>query len=138
MASMPAARPGGVPREADPMSNALLQVRPELVDGVLVVDMLPREITEPEPATRLGEAFRAVFDAGTSKRMLINAEATKYLSSTAFAVLLRFGIRVAGAGGKLAICCMDDHVRIGANIIRLGDVVPILPDERTALAALNG
>jgi anti-anti-sigma factor len=115
----------------------LVQVRPDLIDGVLVVDLLPHEITEPDIATLMGQALRAVYDAGTSKRMLINISVTKYLSSTAFAVLLKFGIRVADSGGKLAICEMDEFVKVGANIVRLGQIVPIIDDEATALAALN-
>jgi anti-anti-sigma factor len=116
----------------------LVQVRPDLVDGVLVVDLLPHEITEPDRATLLGHALRAAYDGGTSTRMLLNVSATKYLSSTAFAVLLKFGLRVTGSGGKLAICSMDEFVQVGANIVRLGQIVPIYPDESTALAALNG
>jgi anti-anti-sigma factor len=115
----------------------LVQVRPDLVDGVLVVDLLPREITEPDIATLMGQALRAAFDMGVSKRMLINIAATKYLSSTAFAVLLKFGLRVAESGGKLAICAMDEFVHVGAKIVRLGQIVPILDDEPTAIAALN-
>jgi anti-anti-sigma factor len=115
----------------------LVQVRPELIDGVFVVDLLPHEITEPDIATLMGQALRAAYAASGSKRMLINVSATKYLASTAFAVLLKFGIRVAESGGKLAICEMDEFVKVGANIVRLGQIVPIIDDEATALAALN-
>jgi anti-anti-sigma factor len=115
----------------------LVQVRPDLIDGVIVVDLLPHEITEPDIATLMGQALRAVYDAGNSKRMLLNVAATKYLASTAFAVLLKFGLRVAESGGKLAICAMDEFVHVGANIVRLGQIVPIFDDEATAIAALN-
>ena len=117
-------------------ASPLVQLRNTLVQGVAVVDLLPREITEPEQATRLGEALRSVLDAGVSRLVLINASATRYMSSSAFAALLKFGLHARESGGRAAICAMDPQVRFGANIIRLGEVVPIFDDEATALAAL--
>ena len=117
----------------------LVQVRPELVDGVAVIDLLPREITDPEEATRLGVALRAAFDAraATTKLMILNFAANHYLSSSVFAVLLRFGIRAASAGGKVAIANMDPFVRTAADIVRLGRIVPIFDDEPSAVSSLT-
>jgi anti-sigma B factor antagonist len=118
------------------MSAPLIRLRDALVEGVAVVDLLPREITEPDQAARLGEALRSVVDSGVSRLVLIDASATRYLSSTAFAALLKFGLHAKESGGRAAICRMDPLVRFGANIIRLGEIVPILDDEATALASL--
>ncbi len=117
--------------------SPLVQLRPDLVDGVAVVELLPREITEPDQATLLGEALRSVLEALPTKRLLIDAARTKYMSSTAFAVLLRFGLRVKEVGGTLAICAMDPFVRAGADIVKLGRIVPLFDDEPSALAALT-
>ena len=119
------------------MSDApLIQLRPDLVEGVAILDLLPREMTEPEEAARLGAGLRSVAASVETNRFLINLAETKYMSSTAFAVLISFGIRTADAGGRVAICEMDPDVRIGADIVRLGRIVPIYDDEPTALAAL--
>jgi anti-anti-sigma factor len=116
--------------------HALLQLRPDLVEGVAILDLLPREITEPDQAALLGEALRSVYAAIGSKRLLLDMAATKYLSSTAFAVLFSFGLDVTDDGGRLAISSMDEFVRVGADIVKLGRVVPIYDDEKTALASL--
>jgi hypothetical protein len=42
---------------------------------------------------------------------------------------------VTEAGGKVRICSMHPDVRLGADILRMGQVVPILDDCKTALAA---
>jgi anti-anti-sigma regulatory factor len=114
----------------------LVQLRADLVQGVAVLDLLPRELTEPDQAAKLGAALRSVVDAHLSDRLLVNASATRYLSSTAFASLLAFGRLVNESGGRVAVCAMDPAVRFGANVIRLGNVMPIYDDEATALAAL--
>jgi hypothetical protein len=62
--------------------------------------------------------------------------ATKYLSSSAFAALFTFGLGVTEDGGRFAISSMDAFVRVGADIVKLGRVVPIYDDEKTALASL--
>jgi hypothetical protein len=37
----------------------------------------------------------------------------------------------------MAICSMRPDVRVGADIIRLGDLVPIFADQDAAIAALG-
>ena len=116
--------------------SPLIQLRPDRVDGVAILDLLPREMTEPEEAARLSEGLRAVATMVGSNRFLINATTTKYMSSTAFAVLISFGLRTDEAGGRVALCGLDPFVRVGADIVRLGRIIPIYEDEATALAAL--
>jgi len=114
----------------------LIQLRPKLVEGVAILDLLAREMTEPEEAIRLGEGLTSILASGVSKRFLISASETKYMSSTAFAVLFSFGLRAVEVGGKAAICEMNSFVRVGADIVRLGRIIPIYEDEPTALASL--
>lgn len=116
--------------------SPLIEIRPDLVEGVVIIDLLPRELTEPDEAARLGEGLRSVPAMMNSKRLLINTSATKYMSSTAFAVLISFGLRIDEAGGRVALCGMDPFVRVGADIVKLGRIIPIYDDEPTALAAL--
>ena len=117
-------------------AHPLVRFRDTLEGGVAVVDLLPHEITEPDQSALLGDALRSVVDSGVSRLVLINASATRYMSSSAFAALLKFGLHARESGGRAAVCGMDPAVKFGANIIRLGEVVPIFDDEATALAAL--
>ncbi len=116
--------------------HPLARLRSELVEGVAVIDLLPRELTEPDEAARLGAALRSVLDANLSDRLLLNLAATHYLSSTAFSTLLTFGLRAKEAGARVAICAMDPLALVGAKIVRLDEVIPIYEDEPTALASL--
>jgi anti-anti-sigma factor len=116
--------------------HALVQFSPDLVQGVAMVQLLPREITEPHEAELLGEALRSVYDVVGTKRLLLDMSATKYMASTAFAALFSFGLSVTEDGGRMAICSMDEFVRVGADIVRLGRVVPIYDSEKAALAYL--
>ncbi len=118
------------------LDQPILSLRPYPIEGVTVVDLIPRELTEPDQATRLGEGLRSIAPQSGPFRLLINATATKYMSSTAFAVLFSFGKAVSDAGGRVAICDMDSFVRLGADIIKLSHVIPIYDDEPTALASL--
>jgi anti-anti-sigma factor len=116
--------------------SPLIQLRAQPVEGVTVVELIPRELTEPEQATRMGEALREVLASMATKSLLIETSATKYMSSTSFAVLMSFGRKAGESGVKVAISGMDPFVKVGADIIKLGRVIPIYDDERTALAAL--
>ena len=45
-------------------------------------------------------------------------------------------LKVRKAGGQVLICNMDEFVRFGADIIRLGDYAPIVADRQAALDRL--
>jgi anti-anti-sigma factor len=69
-----------------------------------------------------------------ARNYVLNLKQTKYMSSTAFAMLLNFAKKVTGSGGTLKLCAMDPDVRIGADIIGLGRFVPIVAEESVAIA----
>jgi anti-anti-sigma factor len=104
------------------------------VDHVTVVEIQSREIIGPEMAQHLGEQLRALLRSG-EKRLLLNFSRTRNMTSTAFGTLLNFSKEVKAAHGELRICSMDPAVRFGADILSLGDYIPIHDDETSALAA---
>jgi anti-sigma B factor antagonist len=106
------------------------------VDGLAVVEITTTEIKHPQEAQELGIQLRALLAAG-EKRILLNLAQVQYLSSTGFATLMGFAKDVKAAGGELRIAEMHPDVRIGAGIIRLGDIIPIHEDEASALAAFH-
>jgi anti-anti-sigma factor len=107
----------------------------DLVDGVAIVEILSRQINNPHLAQELGGQLKALFETGATKRFLLDFHKTSFMSSTAFATVLGFAKMVSEAGGRVRICSMHPHVRLGADFLRMGEVVPILDDCKTALAA---
>ena len=49
---------------------------------------------------------------------------------------MSFLLKVREAGGHVKICNMDEFVRFGADVIRLGDYAEFATDEHTALDEL--
>jgi anti-sigma B factor antagonist len=104
------------------------------VDDVAVVEILAREIQGPEAAAVLGEQLGAFLRSGET-RLLLDFGRTRVMSSTAFGMLLNFWKQVDKAQGELRICSMDPAVRFGADILRLGQYIPIHEDRPSAMAA---
>lgn len=104
------------------------------VGRVAVVEILGREIVGPEMALSLGVQLRSLLRSGQT-RLLLNFGRTRNMTSTAFGTLLNFWKDVQAAHGELRICSMDPAVRIGADILSLGEFIPIHDDEASALAA---
>src|SRR3954451_4997104 len=106
-------------------------------DGVMVVEILAREIQGPQAAAELGEQLGSLLQSGQT-RLLLDFGRTRVMSSTAFGALLNFWKQVEAAGGELRICSMDPSVRFGADILRLGQYIPIHDDTASAMAAFRG
>jgi anti-sigma B factor antagonist len=109
-------------------------VRAETVDEAVVLTLLATEVRTPIMAASVGKDLGEMVDRIGPARYVLNLKRTKFMSSTAFAVLLNFAKKVTAAGGMLRLCEMDPEVRIGADIIGLGRFVPIIEDESTAIA----
>ncbi|WP_435011372.1 STAS domain-containing protein [Tundrisphaera lichenicola] len=118
------------------MSDKTNHFRWSRVGGVAVVEILSRHIQGPEMAQELGKQLNSLLEAGETQ-LLINFEKTQVMSSTAFGTLLNFWKQVHAAHGKLKICSMDPSVRFGADILRLGEYIPIHDDQASALAAFT-
>jgi anti-anti-sigma factor len=108
-----------------------------LENGVAVVEVLSRELNQPAFAQELGAQLRALLATKPAEFMLINFHKTRYMSSTAFAVLFETGKLARGSNVRLVLCGFDPDVRVGADILSLGDYIPIVDDEPAALAALR-
>jgi anti-anti-sigma factor len=104
------------------------------VDDVTVVEILSREIQGRDAAATLGRQLRTLLTAG-EKRLLLDFERIRLMSSTAFGAVLIFNKEVEAANGALRICSMDSAVRFGADLCGLGRFIPIHDDRQSALAA---
>ncbi len=112
-----------------------LRVRTD--DGVVVLHLLDRELRVPEQIEELEHDLVAAVRRVGEAQYLVEMGHTRYLCSSGFAMLINFAKMIAEAGGVTAICGMDPDVRVGADIIRLGDLVPIFADQDAAIAALG-
>ena len=96
------------------------------IDDVTVIRLRDRELRDPAHATAVGRDLKALLDPAWPGRFLVDLGRVQSMSSTGFAVLLGFARRAAAARGEVKVCNLRPFVRIGADIIRLGEVVPIL------------
>jgi anti-anti-sigma factor len=106
-------------------------------DGVAVVEVLAGEIQGPDAAAALGEQLGSLFRSGQT-RLLLDFARTRVMSSTAFGTLMNFWKQVDAARGELRICSMEPMGRFGADILRLGNYIPIHEDRPSAMAAFAG
>jgi anti-anti-sigma factor len=104
-----------------------------VVGDVAVVRPLLHEMTEPSVSTELGVQLKGLLDSG-QHRLALDLTTVKYMSSSAFGMLANLARRVSAAGGTLKIFGMDPMVRMGADIIRLGELIPIYQTEADALS----
>jgi anti-sigma B factor antagonist len=106
------------------------------VNGVAVVEILSREIQEPDVAVAIGKQLRSLLLSGETL-LLLDFGRTRLMSSTAFGALLIFRKHVVAAHGELRICSMDPAVRFGADVCGLGRFISIHDDKMSALAAFE-
>lgn len=106
------------------------------VKGVAVVELVCRELSGPDAAEHFSQQLSALLEAG-EKRLLLNFHRTQVISSTSFATLFNLSKHVDAIGGQLRICCMQPAVRFGADILSLGEFIPIHDSEASALAAFT-
>jgi anti-anti-sigma factor len=104
------------------------------VGSVAVVELLHTEIRQPAEAADLGEELLSLLSGGDSA-ILLDCHRVLYMASTGFAVLLSFAKAVKAQGGEVRIAAMHPDVRVGADILRLGQVIPIHDDRQSALSA---
>lgn len=107
-------------------------------DGVAILDVTLHEINSPEMAREFGSDLEAILQIRPADKVLIDFEKTKYMSSTAFAVVIGFVKRAAEAGLSVAISGWIPAVRFGADIIGVGRLVPVVDTRKEGVAVLAG
>jgi anti-anti-sigma factor len=113
-------------------------VRAETVDDVIVLTLLAPEIRTPIMAASVGRDLTTLIDRIGAQPYVLNVKQVKYMSSTAFAMLLNFAKKITAKGGSIKLCEMDPDVRIGADIIGLGKFIPIIAEESVAISMSRG
>ncbi len=117
------------------MSSSKVHIRSERVakPGAVVVELISTAIGDPKHAHELGQELASLVRPEAVDRFVLDFRNVKTFSSTGFGALVGFVLKVRKLGGHVFICNMDDFVRFGADIIRLGDYAPIFDDRQAAL-----
>jgi len=118
------------------MADADFQhLRLSMVKEVAVVEIRTKDIQGPQLAQELGHELALVMAQDWAKKLLIDFRRVGFLSSTGFAVLFRLVGQAKAEGREVKLCGMEPGVRLGAEIVGLDKVVPILENEAAALRA---
>ena len=104
------------------------------IDGVLVVEMVPRfdAYSAKEVETFLQEAVAS----GTDK-IVCDFSPTEYISSAGLRVLLAVAKALKKAGGTIALCSLGSPVREVFETAGFTPLFPIYGDEKEAVAGIK-
>jgi anti-anti-sigma factor len=100
---------------------------------VVIVEFLSRAFADPAHAAELSRQLCMLIRPDLPKQFVLDFEDVRSFSSTAFGALVSFVLKVRQAGGQVTICSMDDFVRFGADVIRLGDYASFAEDRESAI-----
>ena len=106
------------------------------LDGeVAVARAFGPELRHPSHAQQFGADLAALSTVDGYKKVLLDLQHVKYMSSTGFATLLGAHQKMKAAGARLAVCNLHPDVAIGANIIGLGRVIDTYSSESEGVAS---
>ncbi len=116
-------------------SQEIAHITYELIDHprAALVDFLSHSIGDPEHAHELSRQLASLVRPELPNRYILDFKNVRTFSSTGFGALVTFVLKVRKAGGQVVICNMDEFVRFGADIIRLGDYTSIVASRQAAL-----
>ncbi len=109
-----------------------------LEDGIAIVEVLTRELNNPALAREFARQLAALVDARPANSIILDFTNTRYMSSTAFAGLFELARAAKTARIRLAICAMRNELKLGADILNLGQLYEFHPDLAAAREAVMG
>jgi anti-anti-sigma factor len=118
-------------------TSELKHLRLSMVNDVVLVEITSKDLQGPELADELDAELNTVAGQDWAQRLLIDFRHVRFLSSTGFATLLALANRARVLGRELKFCGMHTVVRLGADMVGLGDRVEFYPDEAAGLRAFE-
>lgn len=103
---------------------------------VVIVEFLSRAIADPSHAAELSQQLSTLIRPDLPLRYVLDFAGVRSLSSTAFGSLLSFILKVRHAGGQVAMCNMDEFIRFGADLIRMGNFAQFASDRKSAVTTV--
>jgi anti-anti-sigma factor len=96
------------------------------------------------PSDRLDSGNAAAFEqevlaaiAGGSNRVLMDFSGLSYISSAGLRVVLLTAKKTKAAGGRLALCSLNDSIREVFVVSGFDNILDIQPDQSAGLARLQ-
>ncbi len=105
------------------------------VDGVVVIEMLSRDIQGPDLAKEFINELMTVVELDDCKPIVLNLRRTIYFSSMGFSALFKLVKCARERQRPVRFCNMHPDVRVGGDIVGLPLVVEIDDSEDCALKA---
>jgi anti-anti-sigma factor len=100
---------------------------------LVIVEFLSHAITDPSHAAELSHQLDLLIRPEFPKKFVLDFQYVRQMSSTAFGALVSFILKVREAGGQVKICNMDEFIRFGADVIRIGDYAEFATDQNSAI-----
>ena len=107
------------------------------VNGVSVVKLIDEKIMETDRVQTLNQELMTLADDPDNKRVLINLDSVRFLSSAAISKLIVVNKRLKSSGGELKISNVRPEVREVFNITQLDQIFDIRGDQADAIESFN-
>ena len=86
-----------------------------------VVEISAPSVADPKVASELKEQLFSLIQPGDPKNFVLDFKYVRIFSSTGFGDVMAFVLEVRKCGGQVRTCNMDEFIRFGADVIRMGD-----------------
>jgi anti-sigma B factor antagonist len=126
----------GAPHVRDTLFRMSLSVQDQEVGGVTVVRPAGR-LTLSDSNGALKHAINSLVEAGRA-RFVLNLEGVPYVDSSGLGEIASAHVTVSRTGGQLLLAAVPDRVMEALTITKLTRVLSALPDEKSAVAKLQG
>ena len=113
----------------------LKHIRLRHVDGVVIIDMLTKDIQGPDLARDFIDELMSVVEMDEEKPILMNLRRAIHFSSMGYAALFKMVKAAKERQRPVRFCNMHEDVRVGGDILGLPLVVEIHDTEESALKA---
>jgi anti-anti-sigma factor len=119
------------------VADAYKHLRLRTVRDVVLVEVTSEDVQGPDRAREfIGELLEAA-GSDDDRPLLVNLGRVQYLSSMGYSALFKMVKAARERRRPIALCNMQDHVRVGAEAIGLPLVVKIYESEAAAFEALE-
>jgi anti-sigma B factor antagonist len=113
----------------------LKHIRLRDVDGVVIIEMLTKNIQGPDLARDFITELMTVVELDETMPILMNLHGAIYFSSMGYAALFKLVKAAKERKRPVRFCNMHPDVRVGSDIVGLPLVVEIHDTEESALKA---
>lgn len=103
------------------------------VDGIAVAKLIDEKIMDTDRIQTLNQELMSLAEAPENKRILVNLENVRFLSSAAISKLIVLNKRLKGVGGTIKICNVQPEVREVFTITQLDQIFDIMDGQQEAI-----